>query len=65
MESYFNGFTVEYIECNKNAKADDLAKAAAHNTLMSTDVFFQVLEDASVKTVLPEPSVIKIIKGED
>jgi hypothetical protein len=25
MESYFKEFTVEYIECNKNAKADDLA----------------------------------------
>jgi hypothetical protein len=25
MESYFKEFTVEYIECNKNAKVDDLA----------------------------------------
>jgi hypothetical protein len=65
MESYFKGFTVEYIECNKNAKADDLVKVAAHNTAMPVDVFFQVLEDASVKTVLPEPRVINIIEGED
>jgi hypothetical protein len=27
--------------------------------------FLQVLEDASVKTVLPEPRAINIIKGED
>jgi hypothetical protein len=65
MESYFKGFTVEYIKCNKNVKADDLAKVAAHNTAMPVDVFFQVLEDASVKTVLPEPRVINIIEGED
>jgi hypothetical protein len=32
---------------------------------MPVDVFFQVLEDASVKTVLPESRVINIIKGED
>jgi hypothetical protein len=65
MESYFNRFIVEYIERNKNAKVDDLVKAAARNTLMSTNVFFQVLKDALVKTVLPEPRVINIIKEED
>jgi hypothetical protein len=32
---------------------------------MSADVFFQVLKDATVKTVLPEPRVINIIEGED
>jgi hypothetical protein len=65
MESYFKGFTVEYIERNKNVKADDLANVAARKTPMSADVFFQVLEDASVKIVLPEPRVINIIEGED
>jgi hypothetical protein len=65
MESYFKGFTVEYIECNKNIEADDLAKDAARNTPMLVDVFFQVLEDASVKTTLPEPRIINIIEGED
>jgi hypothetical protein len=65
MESYFRGFTVEYIEHNKNTKADELAKAAARNTPMSADVFFQVLEDVSVKTVMSEPWVVNIIEGED
>jgi ribonuclease HI len=46
METYFKGFTVEYIERNKNYDADELAKAAAHNTPMPADVFFQVLKDA-------------------
>jgi hypothetical protein len=32
---------------------------------MPTDVFFEVLEDASVKTVPPEPGVTNFIKGED
>jgi hypothetical protein len=65
MQSYFRGFTVEYIERNKNAEGDELAKAATRNTLMPVDVFFQVLEDASVKIVLPEPRVINTIEGED
>jgi hypothetical protein len=65
MESYIKGFTVEYIECNKSAEADELAKDAAHNTAMPPVVFFHVLKDASVKTVLPEPRVINIIEGED
>jgi ribonuclease HI len=65
MESYFKGFTVEYIERNKNIEANDLAKAPARNTPMPADVFFQVIEDASVKTVMPEPRFINIIEGED
>jgi hypothetical protein len=54
MESYFKGFLVEYIERNKNVEADDLAKVVARNTLMSADVFFQVLKDASIKIVMLE-----------
>jgi hypothetical protein len=65
MENYFKEFTVEYIERTKNAEADGLAKAAAHNTLMPADVFFHVLKDALMKTVLLEPSVINISEGED
>jgi hypothetical protein len=65
MENYLKGFTVGYIKRNKNTEADDLAKAAASNTPMPPDVFYQVLEDASVKTVLLEPVLINIIEGED
>jgi hypothetical protein len=39
MESYFKGFTVEYIEHNKNIEADNLAKAAAHNTNVGRCIF--------------------------
>jgi hypothetical protein len=45
--------------------ADDLVKATTHNTSMPADVFFQVLQDASVKTVLSVPIIINIIEGED
>jgi ribonuclease HI len=65
MQNYFKGFTLEYIEQNKNIEADDLANAVARNTPMPPDIFYQVLEDASVKTVLLEPRLINIIKGED
>jgi hypothetical protein len=65
MESYFKGFTLGHIGRNKNAEADDLAKAAACNAPMPTDVFFQVIEDASVRTILPEPRLINIIEGQD
>jgi hypothetical protein len=64
MESYFKGFTVEYIERTKNVEADELAMAAACNTLLPVlpvDVFFQVISDASIKIVETEPRVINLI----
>jgi hypothetical protein len=65
METCFQGFRVEHIEHNKNAKANNLAKVTARTTPMPADVFFQVIEDASVQTVLQEPKLINIIEGED
>jgi hypothetical protein len=56
---------MEYIEQNKNTEADKLAKAAAHNISLSTDVFFQVIEGASVKMIDLEPRLINVIEGED
>jgi ribonuclease HI len=35
----FSSFNVEYIDRNKNAEADELAKAATHNTPLPADVF--------------------------
>jgi hypothetical protein len=65
MENYFKGFTVEYIERNKNTEANDLAKFVAYKILMLTVISSQVLEDASVKIVISEPRLINIIEGED
>jgi ribonuclease HI len=65
MENFFKGFTVEYIDRNKNAKADEHTKAAARNTLLPADVFLQIISDASIKIIEPEPRVINIIQDED
>jgi ribonuclease HI len=64
MESFFKGFTMEYID-KKNSKADELAKAVAHNTPLPAEVFWQTIKDASIKTIELEPRVIRIIQGED
>jgi ribonuclease HI len=61
MESYVNVFAVEYIERTENAKANELAKATAHNTPLPADVFFQVIWDASIKIVEAEPRVVNLI----
>jgi hypothetical protein len=65
MENQFKGFTVEYIERSKNTEANELAKGADHNTPLAADVFFQVIEDASIKTIESEPRLINIIEGQD
>jgi hypothetical protein len=53
MENYFKGFTVEYVERIKNTKADELAKAAARKAGLQLNVFFQTIEDPSIKAVEP------------
>jgi ribonuclease HI len=65
IECYFKGFTIEHIERTKNAKADVLVKVAARNTPLPANIFFQVISDASIKTVEAEPRVINLIEGED
>jgi hypothetical protein len=65
MENFFKGFTIEYIDRNKNSKANELTKAAAHNTPLPTDVFLQTISDTSITTIESEPRVINIIQGED
>jgi ribonuclease HI len=63
MEKKFKGFTVEYIDRNKNSKADELMKVAAYNNPLPVDVFLQTIIDASIKTIEPEPRVINIVQG--
>jgi ribonuclease HI len=65
MEFFFKGFTVEYIDRNKNSKANELVKAAAHNNPLPADVFLQTITDTSIKTIEPKPRVMNIIQGED
>jgi hypothetical protein len=61
LENYFRGFTVDYAERTKNIKADELAKAPARKTTLPPDVFFQTIEDPSVKEIKPEPRTVNII----
>jgi ribonuclease HI len=65
MEKFLKGFIVQYIERAKNPDADELAKAAAKKELLPLDVFFQVVEDPSVKTVEQEARMINVVQGED
>jgi hypothetical protein len=62
---FFKGFTIEYRDRNKNTEADELAKVVARNTPLPVDIFLQVISDALIKTIEPEPRVINIIQGED
>jgi hypothetical protein len=65
MDFFFKCFTVEYIDRNKNTEADELAKAAAHNTPLPADVFLEIISVTSIKTIKLEPRVINIIQDED
>jgi hypothetical protein len=65
METFFMGLTVQHIERTKNIEADELAKAATKKAVLPPDVFFQVIEDSSVKTIEPEPRMINIKQGQD
>jgi ribonuclease HI len=65
MENYFKGFTVEHVDRNKNTEADEMAKAAAHNTPLPVDVFLQIISNTSIKMIEPEPRIINVIHGED
>jgi hypothetical protein len=65
MENFYKGFTIEHIERAKNTEADELAKATARKMVLPPDVFFQTIEDPSVKIVEPEKRMVNIVQGED
>jgi hypothetical protein len=45
----------------KSIEADELAKAATRKLTSQLDVFFQTIEDPSIKTIEPEPKMVNII----
>jgi hypothetical protein len=65
MDNFFKGFTVEHIKRAKNTEADELAKATARKTVLPSVVFFQTIEDPSIKIVELELRMINIVQGED
>ena len=64
-EKYFKGFTIKNISRTNNSDADEIAKAAAQNTSLPQDVFFQVLTHASIKAKQEVPREVYIIQSED
>jgi hypothetical protein len=65
MENFFKGFMVEHIERAKNIGVDELVKAAARKAVLPPNVFFQVIEDPSVKTIETEPRMVNFVQRED
>jgi hypothetical protein len=49
----------------KNTEADELAKATARKVVLPPDVFFQLIEDSSIKIVEQEPRMVNVEQGED
>jgi hypothetical protein len=64
-EKHLEGFTVKNISKNDNSDVDELAKAAAQNTSLPQDVFYQILKQASIKAVKATPREVHIIQSED
>jgi ribonuclease HI len=54
MEKHFKGYLVQHIPRNDNNEADKLAKEAAQNQAMPPDMFFEIIEEPSVKYLKPK-----------
>jgi ribonuclease HI len=65
MENYFRQFLVSHMEGAKNTKTDEMAKAMTQKTTLPLDVFFQTLQDSSVKTVELERRTVNVTQGDD
>jgi hypothetical protein len=56
-------------DTSEDTEADELVKAAARKIALHPppppDVFFQTLEDSSVKTIELELRTVNVIQGED
>ena len=64
-KKYFEGFTIRNISRTDNSDTDEIAKAAAQNTSLPQDVFFQVLTQASITTKQEVPREVHVIQSED
>jgi hypothetical protein len=65
MENYVRQFSVSHMEGAKNTKTDEMAKAMTQKTTLPLDVFFQTLQDSSVKTVELERRTVNVTQGDD
>jgi ribonuclease HI len=62
MDNYFKGFTIEYIERNKNFKAGELVKAAARNTPCPPMYFLKCLKMHQSKQSHQSPGSPTLLK---
>jgi hypothetical protein len=54
MERHFKGYSVQLIPRDNNNEADKLAKAAARNQEMPSDLFFEIIKEPSIKETRPK-----------
>jgi hypothetical protein len=65
LETKFTGFTAKYIPRSENAEAVHLAKAAANNSGMPLEVFFQVLCKPSTEATKTAFKTVLLVQHED
>jgi len=65
MEKYFLGFSVRSFPRLQNKQADVLAKAAAENAPLPSDMFFETLRSGSINCVEEPAKFVNAISSED
>ena len=65
MEKHFAGFSLCHIPGNENAKADEVAKAAAQKAPMLVDVFYQELSVKAIREEKEHPRLVHTIASKD
>jgi ribonuclease HI len=63
MEKYFKGYSLHHIPRNDNNEADKLAKAVAQNQAIPPHVFYEIIQEPSVKEL--KPKVVNIVETRD
>jgi ribonuclease HI len=63
MEKHFKGYSVHHVPRNDNNEADKLEKAAAQNHAMPPDVFYEIIQEPSVKEL--KPKAMNIVETRD
>ena len=65
LERRFQGFTLKHIPRAENARADELAKAAANNLSTPEGAFYQVLQVPATQVTAKAFKTVLLTKSED
>jgi ribonuclease HI len=60
MDRHFKGYSVQHIPRDDNNEAEKLAKPAARNQAMPPEVFFEIIEEPSIKET--KPKIMNIVE---